>query len=124
LGLRRQRYDAIVNAEEVAMLSREKFRVPALVVLCSILTVAALNAQGQSSYPVVDKLAAAVVNKYQNASCDQLAAQKNQPPSGQKAAEVNRAVQYLHQNPDAAQYFINKVAAPIANKMFQCGMIP
>lgn len=106
------------------MRAREKFRVSALVVLCLIATGAALNAQGQNSYPMIDKLAAAVVNKYQNASCDQLAAQKNQPPSSQKAAEVNRAVQYLHQNPDAAQYFINKVASPIANKMFQCGMIP
>ena len=33
-------------------------------------------------------------------------------------------MQQLKSNPDQRQYFINKVAGPIANKMFDCGMIP
>jgi hypothetical protein len=88
-----------------------------------VATTSASMAQG-SQYPVVDRVAAKVIAHYENTSCDQLAAEKQQPPSGQKAAEEQKAVAYLRQNPQAAQYFINKVAAPIANKMFQCGMIP
>jgi hypothetical protein len=30
----------------------------------------------------------------------------------------------LQGDPQMRQIFINKVAAPIANKMFECGMIP
>jgi hypothetical protein len=30
----------------------------------------------------------------------------------------------LKQNPQLRTEFINKVAAPIVNKMFECGMIP
>jgi len=30
----------------------------------------------------------------------------------------------LQNNPQMRAEFINKVAAPIANKMFECGMIP
>ena len=43
-----------------------------------------------------------------------------QPPS----AEEVKAVQYMKSNPEMRTLFINKVAAPIANKMFACGMIP
>jgi hypothetical protein len=35
-----------------------------------------------------------------------------------------RAMQALRNDPQMREAFINKVAAPIANKMFECGMIP
>ena len=35
-----------------------------------------------------------------------------------------RAIAMLKQDPQMRQYFLNKVAAPIANKLFECGMIP
>ena len=78
----------------------------------------------QSSYPMIDKLSNKVIAHYQESSCQDLAAQRQAPKSQQKSMEEQRAVQYLRQNPQAAQYFLNKVAAPIANKMFECGMIP
>jgi hypothetical protein len=34
------------------------------------------------------------------------------------------AVQLLRATPQMRAAFIDKVAAPIANKMFECGMIP
>ena len=34
------------------------------------------------------------------------------------------AIQKLRDNPDMRTAFIDRVAAPIANKMFECGMIP
>jgi hypothetical protein len=50
--------------------------------------------------------------------------QKRQKPTGQKAEMDQRAVQALRNDPQMREAFINKVAAPIANKMFQGGMIP
>jgi hypothetical protein len=35
-----------------------------------------------------------------------------------------KAIQALKNDPQMRTAFINKVAAPIANKMFQCGLIP
>ncbi len=45
---------------------------------------------------------------------------RSQPPSD----EEQRVIQFTRNNPDMPTYFINQVAAPIASKMFQCGMIP
>ena len=33
-------------------------------------------------------------------------------------------IQMLRGDPMIRQYFINKIAGPVANKMFECGMIP
>jgi hypothetical protein len=35
-----------------------------------------------------------------------------------------KAIQFLKTDPQMRTVFINKVAAPIANKMFECGLIP
>jgi hypothetical protein len=34
------------------------------------------------------------------------------------------AVEELKSNPDMRQHFLDKIAGPIANKMFECGMVP
>jgi hypothetical protein len=34
------------------------------------------------------------------------------------------AITQLRNNPNMRKAFIDQVAAPIANKMFECGMIP
>lgn len=94
------------------------------VLAMAIISVPVIAHAQQSQYPVLDDLANKVIAKYQNASCDQLAAQKQNPPTGQKAAVQQKVLQELKNNPDQRTYFINKVAAPIANKLFDCGMIP
>lgn len=73
-------------------------------------------------YPIMDKVAAKVIAKYQNSTCEQLWAQKasKTPPS----AEEQKVIQFLKSDPQMRQAFIGQVAAPIANKMFECGMIP
>jgi hypothetical protein len=80
------------------------------------------NAQPPQQYPIMDRVAAKVVAKYQNSSCNQLYQQKSQkaPPS----PEEIKAVEFLHNDPQMRAAFINKVAAPIANKLFECGLIP
>jgi hypothetical protein len=75
-------------------------------------------------YPIMDKIAQKVIQKYQNSSCQQLAQEKSQPPTGQKAEMEQRAVGILRNDPQMRTAFINQVAAPIANKLFECGMIP
>jgi hypothetical protein len=78
----------------------------------------ALAQYGQ--YPLLDKAANRVIEKYQNSSCEQLWQDRNQP----KSQEEQRAVQFLRSDPQIRQMFIDRVAAPVANKLFQCGMIP
>jgi hypothetical protein len=44
---------------------------------------------------------------------------------GQAKPEMEeRAIQALRNDPQMRNAFINRVAAPIVNKMFECGMIP
>ena len=81
-----------------------------------------VDAEPAQQYPILDKVAAKVIAKYQNSSCEQLYQQKAQkaPPT----PEEQKVVQFLHSDPQMKTVFINKVAAPIANKMFDCGLIP
>ena len=81
-------------------------------------------ASAQESFPIMEKLAQKVIEKYQTSSCQQLAPQKSQPPTGQKAQMEQRAIQTLRNDPQMRTEFLNRVAAPIANKLFECGMIP
>lgn len=80
------------------------------------------QAQPQGQHPILDKVADKVIQKYQTSTCEQLWVKKSEkaPPS----AEEQKAIAFLKGNPQMRTLFINKVAAPIANKMFECGMIP
>ena len=69
---------------------------------------------------ILDMVANKVITKYQTASCEQLWAQKGQP----KSPEEQKAVQFLRNDPQARQAFINQIAGPVVNKMFECGMVP
>ena len=71
-------------------------------------------------FPMLDSVANKVVQKYQGMTCEQLWAQKSQP----KSAEAQRVIGLLKSDPAMRTEFLNRVAAPIANKMFDCGMIP
>ena len=73
-----------------------------------------------ADYPLMNMVADKVIQKYQSASCEQLWAQKQQP----KSAEEQRLIGILKGDPQMRTEFMNKVAGPIANKMFDCGMLP
>jgi hypothetical protein len=88
-----------------------------------LLHVGSTRAQ-ESQYPMMEKLAQKIVQKYQTSSCQELAQQKSHPPTGPQAQVEQHAVQALRNDPQMRQEFINRVAAPIANKLFECGMIP
>ena len=68
----------------------------------------------------LDMVAGMVIQKYKSSSCEDLKAKKGEPP----AEIVAAAVAFLRSNPPLRVEFISKIAAPVANKMFDCGMIP
>ena len=73
-----------------------------------------------AQYPLLDRAANKVIQKYQNSSCEQLWQERGQP-KGQREQE---AVNFLRSDPQMRRMFIDKVAPTVANKMFECGMIP
>jgi len=80
--------------------------------------------QGQQQYPIMDRVAQKIVDKYTNSTCAQIAEMKTEKPQGEEAQMKERVIAMLKSDPQMRQAFINKVAAPIANKLFECGMIP
>jgi hypothetical protein len=73
-----------------------------------------------AQYPVLDMVASRVIQKYQSSSCEQLWQKKGEP----KSMEEQRVIGLLQNDPQMRTAFLNQVAGPIANKMFECGMIP
>ncbi|HVN23546.1 MAG TPA: hypothetical protein VMT71_06220 [Syntrophorhabdales bacterium] len=71
-------------------------------------------------YPMVDLVANNVIQKYQMSSCEQLWEAKDKP----KSAQEQEMITLLRGDPMIRKYFIDKIAGPVANKMFECGMFP
>jgi hypothetical protein len=95
---------------------------PTLFVASAIaLFCAAVSAQ---EFPILDKIADKVVQKYQSSTCEQLWQERAQKGKAPKPQMEQEALQMLKSDPQMRAAFINKVAAPISNKMFECGMIP
>ncbi len=69
---------------------------------------------------LVDTAADKVIKKFEAATCDQLKAQKGEPPSEKEKI----ALDLLREDPKARVAFIDKIAAPVLNKMFECSLIP
>ncbi len=69
---------------------------------------------------LVDAAADKVIKKFEAATCDQLKAQKGEPASEKEKI----ALDLLRDDPKARVAFIDKIAAPVLNKMFECSIIP
>ena len=85
-------------------------------VVPALLVVGVAGAQ----HPILDKAANKVIQKYQQSSCEQLWEQKGKP----KSAQEQEIITFLRSDPQMRAEFINRIAGPVANKMFECGMIP
>ena len=57
----------------------------------------------QSEYPMMDKIAQKVIEKYQKSSCEDLKAQKEQPAHLQQAATKQKVVAALKNDPKMRQ---------------------
>jgi hypothetical protein len=77
-----------------------------------------------AQYPVADMVADKLVQRYQQSSCEQLWQERAAKQGHPKSQREQEAVQTLKQDPQMRAAFIARVAAPVANKMFECGMIP
>lgn len=75
-------------------------------------------------FPILDQIAAKVVQKYQQATCEQLWQERAQKDKNPESPMEQKALEMLKADSQMRAAFINKIAAPIANKMFECGMIP
>jgi hypothetical protein len=98
-------------------------------VACAMAAVAGLallfaNVATAQQYPILDAVANRLVQKYQQSSCEQLWQERAAKQGRPKPQDEQNAIQMLHNDPQMRAEFINRVAAPIANKMFECGMIP
>ena len=91
-----------------------------LYLLAFVSTLLASGGVATAQYPLMDMIANKVVQRYQQSTCEQLWQKRGQPPSSRE----QEAIQVLRGDPQIRAAFINKVAVPIANKMFECGMIP
>jgi ABC-type Fe2+-enterobactin transport system substrate-binding protein len=99
-------------------------RIGTLALVAGLCCLGITAASAQGDYPIMNRIAQKVVQKYQTSSCQQLAAERGQRPSGMQGQVEQRVIRLLRQDPQMRQAFLNKVAAPIANKLFECGIIP
>jgi hypothetical protein len=93
-------------------------------VLAVVVVATGVTAIAYAQYPVMDRVADKVIQKYQTSTCEQLWQEKAQKQGEPKPEMEQRAIQLLKQDPQMRQAFFNKISAPIVNKMFECGMIP
>ncbi|NER98364.1 MAG: hypothetical protein F6J86_31830 [Symploca sp. SIO1B1] len=83
-----------------------------------------------SKEALLDAAANHVIDKFQNASCEEVA--QMQPQSAQSSSAdgesgkgiQEKAIALLKKDPQMREEFINRVAGPIANRMFECKLIP
>jgi hypothetical protein len=69
---------------------------------------------------LLDFAADKVIKKYETATCEELKAQKGEPPTEME----KMAIDFLHHDAGARKAFLDKIAAPVVNKMIECGLVP
>jgi len=85
---------------------------------------AVFAAVAYAQFPIMDRVADKVIQKYQTSTCQQLWQEKAQGQGQPKPEMEQRAIAALKSDPQMRQAFFAKISAPIVNKMFECGMIP
>ncbi|WP_318728090.1 hypothetical protein [Roseofilum sp. Guam] len=88
---------------------------------------ASLSQPQPSQEMLMDVATNLVTQKFVNSSCEDLSQIKSTDPSqatGPEAALQKKAIEMLRNNPQVREEFINRVAPQIANRMFECELIP
>ena len=86
--------------------------------VCALAVICAGGAAAQGM--LLDYAAERVIEKYSKATCEQLKLMRSEPQSEKE----KMALEFLRGDSQARIAFIDKIAAPVANKMFECGMFP
>jgi hypothetical protein len=95
-----------------------------LLVCLSQLSRGQATSQTTSQYPIADKLADKIIYNYQTSTCEQLEEKKKQPATAQKTEMEQKVIEALKKDPQMRKHFLDRIAGPMVNKMFECGMIP
>jgi hypothetical protein len=108
-----------LSLEREAYLPKEEAltRRARLLVLLPVLLFAGV---ASAQHPMLDMAADRVVQRYQQATCEQLSEARTKP----KTQQEQDFIAVLRSDAQLRAEFINRVAAPVANKMFTCGLIP
>ena len=95
-------------------------------ILAAVVVMMGIGATGAQAgqFPMADMVAQTLVMKNQNSTCEQLWQERMQKQGQPKSPREQEALQMLRSNPAMRAEFLNIIAAPIVNKMFECGMIP
>jgi hypothetical protein len=86
--------------------------------VCALALISASGVAAQGL--LLDFAADKVIKKYQEASCEELKVQKNEPRTDRE----KMAIDFLRHDSQARVAFIDKIAAPVLNKLFECDLIP
>jgi hypothetical protein len=73
-----------------------------------------------AQHPILNMVAEKVIGKYQSSTCETLWQNRGKPESEME----QKAIGFLRSDPQMRAEFFNKIAGPVMNKMFECGMIP
>lgn len=74
----------------------------------------------RAQHPLLDAVAQRVVQKVQQSTCEQLWESRGKP----KPEKEQEVLQLLRGDPALMNEFLGIVAAPVASKMIECGLIP
>jgi hypothetical protein len=91
-----------------------------VVMIIAVLVVIVVAGAWAGRGKFLDSAADKVIQKFQGASCEQLQAKQGEP----KSIVEKAAVAFLRSDSQARVAFIDKIAAPVMNKMIECGLIP
>ena len=86
----------------------------------TMLAVILVGGAAAQQHPMLDALASKVTQKYEVSTCEQLWQERGRP----KSSREQEVIKLLRGDLQLRTEFINKIAAPVANKMFECGMVP
>ncbi len=90
------------------------------------LRIAQRNAPAVNKIQLVNVLADQVVNRVNQSSCKDFQSSLNRlqdQPKNQNSAMKARLLDSMKANPELRRTFIDAIAGPLANKMFDCGLI-
>jgi hypothetical protein len=85
-----------------------------------MLAVILVGAAAAQQHPILNAAVGKVIQKYQVSTCEQLWQERGRPKSAQEQEVIN----VLRGDPQLRTEFLNRIAGPVANKMFECGMVP
>ena len=91
-------------------------------ILTAAICLGAANAREE--HPIMEKIAEKIVHKYKTISCEELREEHGHKKTAKKEEMEERVVHLLREDAELRKAFLDRVAAPIADKLIECGLVP